>query len=419
MFMPKSNFEASHQGNRLAKYLKKSVIKNLAISDALKNLVISTFTYTLDMSTCKWDILMKDINKLFPHLPKCGESLTTVYSKYYNDKNTDNDDAHIAMAGNFIDWTVFNGSVIILHYDVQYNERSDRAHHSMYLRCLNRKKDIHNLHKLIKFLVKNHDEFNDVNNKKYINVIGQNFTSENKNNRRTLDTVFIPAETRTQITGSIRKFIEGEEWYKKHAIPYHFGMLLYGPPGTGKSSIVKALTEEFDCFVYYVRQSEFLKAFTENTGGWLTSLSCNSKPSFVVIEDIDKISFCNVLRNRKKNDKNDGTDGEIGDVAGAFLGQFLNVMDGVNSPSNTIWIFTTNYIEELEPALIRPGRIDMKFEIGYITNETFNEFLKHHFGKEIPEGYEVTPEHTFAEIQTDVMTGKTYDDIITKYGKEN
>ena len=285
--MPKSNFESTHQGNRLARYLKKSVIKNLEIPNALKNLVISTFTYTLDMSTCKWDILMKDINRLFPHLPKCGESLTTVYSKYYNDKNTDNDDAHIAMAGNFIDWTVFNGSVIILHYDVQYNERSDRAHHSMYFRCLNRKKDIANLHKLIKFLVKNHDAYNDVNNKKYINIIGQNYTSETKNNRRTLDTVFIPAETRTQITESIQKFIDGEEWYKKHAIPYHFGMLLYGPPGTGKSSIVKALTEEFDCFVYYIRQSEFLKAFTENTGGWLNSLSCNSKPSFVVIEDID------------------------------------------------------------------------------------------------------------------------------------
>ena len=414
--MPKSNLQTKYQGNRLTRYLKKSVIKNLTIPSALKNLIISTFTYTLDMSTCKWDILMKDINKLFPHLPKCGESFTTVYSKYYNTKNTD-DDAHIAMDGNFIDWTIFNGSVIILHYDVQYNERSDRAHHSMYFRCLNTKKDIANLHKLIKYLVKNHDEFNDVNNKKYINVIGQNFVSETKNNRRTLDTVFIPAETRTQITESIRKFIDGEEWYKEHAIPYHFGMLLYGPPGTGKSSIVKALTEEFDCFVYYIKQSEFLKAFTENTGGWLNSLSCNSKPSFVVIEDIDKISFCNVLRNRKKNDKNDGTDNEIGDVAGAFLGQFLNVMDGVNSPSNTIWIFTTNYIDELEPALIRPGRIDMKFEIGYITNETFNDFLLHHFGEGLPNGYEVGGGHTFAEIQTDVMTSKGFDEIVEKYCK--
>lgn len=409
MVMGKRNAGFGHNG--LAKYCKHAIIKNAKIPDALKNLIIGTFTYTIDLSSCKWDIMMKDINRLFPHLPKAGETYVTEYSKYYNDENTDADDAHIAVSGNFVDWTIFNGTVIILHYDVQYNERSDRAHHSMYLRCLNTKKDKTNLHKLLKCLVRNHDEYNDTTGKKYANIIGQQFTSELKTNRRKLDTIFIPAETTQQITESIRKFIDGKEWYKKHSIPYHFGMLLYGPPGTGKSSIVKALTEEFNCYVYYIKQSEFLKAFTENTGGWMSSLTANSKISFVVIEDIDRVPFCNINNTKKINGKDD----ELSSTYSSFLGQFLNVIDGANSPSNVIWIFTTNHIDELEPALIRPGRIDLKIEIGYITNETFSAFLMHHFGKGLPDGYEVGGGYTFAQIQTDIMTGKTFDEIVEKY----
>ena len=410
--MGKRNTESGHNGYRLARYCKRAIIKNTAIPTALKNLIIGTFTYTIDLSSCKWDIMMKDINRLFPHLPKAGETYVTEYSKYYNNENTDADDAHIAVSGNFIDWTIFNGTIIILHYDVQYNERSDHANHSMYLRCLNTRKDKMNLHKLLKFLVRNHDEYNDTNGKKYVNIIGQNFTSELKTNRRKLDTIFIPVETKQQITESISKFMNGKKWYTDHSIPYHFGMMLYGPPGTGKSSIIKALTEEFDCYAYYIKQSEFLRAFTENTGGWLSSLTSNSKVSFVVIEDIDRVPFCNI-NNTTKIDKKDD---ELSSTSySSFLGQFLNVIDGVNSPSNVIWIFTTNHIDELEPALIRPGRIDLKIEIGYITNETFSAFLMHHFGKGLPNGYEVGGGYTFAQIQTDIMTGKTFDEIVETY----
>ena len=90
-------------------------------------------------------------------------------------------------------------------------------------------------------------------------------------------------------------------------------------------------------------------------------------------------------------------------------------MDGMNSPENVIWIFTTNHIDRLDPALIRPGRIDKKIEIGYVDNETFSEFLMHHYGKGLESGYEVGGGLTFASIQTDVMLGMTYEEILEKY----
>ena len=92
-------------------------------------------------------------------------------------------------------------------------------------------------------------------------------------------------------------------------------------------------------------------------------------------------------------------------------------MDGNACFENVIWIFTTNYIDKLEPSLIRSGRIDRKFLIDYASNETFNQFTQYHFKKSVPSDFEIKDSVSFADVQTDVMSGMSYDDIIKKYGK--
>ena len=402
------------------KVLLRLLTEGLKVPDLMKKLLTSTFTYQIDLTTCRWDIMMKDINKLFPHLPKSGESFITSLSKRFNNKNTDDDDSVPSMIGEWSDWTIYNGSIFILTMEGKLRKDSDRAAFFMKIACLNTKKDVSNLHHLLYVLARRYDVYSDNNAKRYISVIGDVYTSETKNNRRTLDTVFIPSDTKAMIVDSIRKFMDNKQWYVEHSIPYHFGLLLYGPPGTGKSSIIKALTEEFDANVMYIQGRYITKAFSDNTGGWLHNVNDSVKPSFVIIEDVDK---CQAFR--KPREYVDGmlatkeSIEEDNDLAKMMLGTVMNVIDGLNSPENVIWIFTTNHIDELEPAIIRPGRIDLKVEIGYITNETFNEFLIHHFGKGLPNGYEVGGGYTFAQIQTDVMTGKSFDEIIQKYCDQN
>ena len=88
-------------------------------------------------------------------------------------------------------------------------------------------------------------------------------------------------------------------------------------------------------------------------------------------------------------------------------------------------MFTTNHIEKLDPALIRPGRCDVKLEIPTVTYETFKKFAVYHYGKgadtfiddHFIKDFEVDSDITFAELQIDVMKGATLADVAMKIMK--
>lgn len=70
------------------------------------------------------------------------------------------------------------------------------------------------------------------------------------------------------------------------------------------------------------------------------------------------------------------------------LSEILNAIDGISSYYGRILIFTTNHIEKLDPALIRPGRMNVKLELGYVDEEMFSQFAKLFFDVDysFPEG---------------------------------
>ena len=94
------------------------------------------------------------------------------------------------------------------------------------------------------------------------------------------------------------------------------------------------------------------------------------------------------------------------------LASILNSLDGLVAPRNAIFIFTTNHIEKLDDALLRPGRIDLKIEINGITNETFGKFCKYHYGEEPNNDININSDLTFADLQLEVMKGATLDELI-------
>ena len=134
--------------------------------------------------------------------------------------------------------------------------------------------------------------------------------------------------------------------------------------------------------------------------------SLSGRTQILLIEDID----CAMLT--KEYDEN----GKM-ITRGSNLGSLLNELDGINSVSNVIYIFTTNHIEKLDPALIRPGRIDLKLEIKYVNFETLNKFLNFHYGEIVKKKFKVRDGITFAELQVMVMQDATIDDIV-KFCKE-
>lgn len=229
---------------------------------------------------------------------------------------------------------------------------------------------------------------------------------------RSFDDVFIPDKIQNELIYSIDKYINKYEWYKEHKIPNHFGILLHGKPGTGKTSIVQAISNQFDLPINSIpcdRLNNISSILTHEIG-----LKPKTKDEYriVLIEDIDCCKLSNrdnddnmIFISNDKNGKSGGTDG---------FGTLINSIDGIGSASNVIYIFTTNNIDGIDPALIRPGRIDLKLEIDGVCPETFDKFCMFHFNKHVPDIDTIVIKETtsFAELQVMVMKEMTMDEII-------
>lgn len=158
---------------------------------------------------------------------------------------------------------------------------------------------------------------------------------------RNLDSIVLSENVTQDAVQDIDRFLKSRKWYTDRGIPYRRGYMLYGPPGNGKSSFVMGLAShfKFDVCIINLRAKDF------DDSDLLLAFSQVPKHSIILIEDID----C-VVDERK-----------IEDARVTFSG-LLNALDGVASAEGQIVFMTTNHLEKLDPALIRPGRCDRKIE---------------------------------------------------------
>lgn len=138
-------------------------------------------------------------------------------------------------------------------------------------------------------------------------------------------------------------------------IPYRRGYLLYGAPGSGKSSFITALAGSLDLSICLLNLSE--RGLTD---GKLTYLLSNlPDASILLLEDIDAAFPASRSRSHAKME-----DAGDGFVPGVTFSGLLNALDGVASSESRIVFMTTNHAERLDPALVRPGRVDLSLELG-------------------------------------------------------
>jgi len=183
--------------------------------------------------------------------------------------------------------------------------------------------------------------------------------------KRPLDSVILDKGIKERIVADVKDFLERQQWYVDRGIPYRRGYLLYGPPGSGKSSFIQALAGELDFGVALVNLSE--RGMTDDR---LAHLLTKLPPrTIVLLEDADA-----AFRNRKQAD----ADG-FSSMTVTFSG-LLNALDGVAAGEERITFLTTNHIDRLDEALIRPGRVDMTVRIGEATRHQAAEMWNRFYG---------------------------------------
>lgn len=198
----------------------------------------------------------------------------------------------------------------------------------------------------------------------------------------TFDTLAMDPVKKKEIMDDLKDFANGQLFYQKTGRAWKRGYLLYGPPGTGKSSMIAAMANYLSYDIYDLELTE-----VHNNSELRKLLMKTTSKSIIVIEDID----CSInLTSRKKKSNyyepemrcnSSGTGGEDGGNSITLSG-LLNFTDGLWSccGSERIFVFTTNHIEKLDPALLRSGRMDMHIHMSYCSYPASMILLKNYLG---------------------------------------
>ncbi|KAF7309476.1 p-loop containing nucleoside triphosphate hydrolase protein [Mycena indigotica] len=183
--------------------------------------------------------------------------------------------------------------------------------------------------------------------------------------KRPMSSIVLQPGVKEMLLADCKDFLCSEEWYAERGIPYRRGLLLHGVPGSGKTSLIHSLAGELGLDIYVVSLSA--KGMSDNT---LTTLMGNV-PSrcIVLLEDLDAAFTRSVSRDANSTgtptstttstsstakDKEAESDGSTLSLSG-----LLNSLDGVAAAEGRLLFATTNHIERLDPALSRPGRMDV------------------------------------------------------------
>ncbi|CEP19579.1 hypothetical protein [Parasitella parasitica] len=182
---------------------------------------------------------------------------------------------------------------------------------------------------------------------------------------RSFESVILKEGQKEHILKDIQTFRRREHWYSIRGIPYRRGYLLYGPPGTGKTSLVQSVASKVNMNVAIISLSGNMD--DENFNVLLQEVPRNS---ILVMEDID---HCVI---KDPNSDNDTSNAKIS------MSGLLNALDGVVAQEGSMVFMTCNDVNRLQPALLRPGRIDMKMELGYADKTQINKMFWRFMGED-------------------------------------
>ncbi|THG95984.1 hypothetical protein EW026_g5763 [Hermanssonia centrifuga] len=213
--------------------------------------------------------------------------------------------------------------------------------------------------------------------------------------KRPMSSIVLNPGVKEMLLSDTKDFLKSEKWYADRGIPFRRGYLLHGVPGSGKSSLIHAIAGELMLDIYVVSLSS-----SWISDGTLTTLMGRVPARCIVLlEDLDAAFTRSTSRDDESTGSpdssktatvsNEPTDfhlrssrrhrtEHLSDVNTLSLSGLLNALDGVAASEGRILFATTNHLERLDPALSRPGRMDVnRRRIGGYRTANYAPFTYH------------------------------------------
>lgn len=164
--------------------------------------------------------------------------------------------------------------------------------------------------------------------------------------------------------------IKNPEIYKRVGIKAPKGVLLYGPPGTGKTLLARAVAATMDVSFLKVVASALIEKYIGESARMIREMFAYAReraPCIIFMDEIDAIGG-------KRSTDSSSSDREVQRT----LMELLNQLDGFKDLEDVKVIMATNRPDILDPALLRPGRLDRKIEIPLPNDQGRKEIIKIH-----------------------------------------
>lgn len=263
------------------------------------------------------------------------------------------------------------------------------------------------------------------------NFKGNNWEECEFNSSRNFSNLFF--EEKKSLIKKINFFNENKDWYNYEGHPWTLGIGLHGPPGTGKTSVIKCIANKLNRHIIVIplskikTQTEFSACFFEQYYSRHNFHEVGFEEKIIVFEDIDcmsdivkkrqsKSELCDksddsgsefetnivdkntILQNKLLNKIAKSVDNEHDDINyinldkskkdQITLSYILNTIDGIRETPGRIIIITSNNYDQLDPALIRPGRIDITLNMKNASIDIIKEMYNHYYKDILPKDIE-------------------------------
>jgi transitional endoplasmic reticulum ATPase len=159
-------------------------------------------------------------------------------------------------------------------------------------------------------------------------------------------------KVKQELQETVQYPVEHPEKFLKYGMSPSKGVLFYGPPGTGKTMLAKAIANECNANFISIKGPELLTMWFGESEANVRDVFDKARaaaPCVMFFDELDSIA---------KARGGSGASGDAGGASDRVLNQILTEMDGMNAKKNVFIIGATNRPDQIDPALLRPGRLD-------------------------------------------------------------